>query len=135
MAHSFRGGGGFPSRDGLNTRSMFGQPPEQAQVSIDMGPAFDLNTEVEGLRSQVGQLKQISRAIGEESALQRQAAEGLEELLEKGRGAMKKAMKRLNRAYDQSKSNHMLYLVLFILGVFFVVYMWIKMYRLVKWVV
>lgn len=44
-------------REGLNVRA--GQS-DSAQVSIEMGQGYDLDTEIEGLRSDVGQLKQVS---------------------------------------------------------------------------
>lgn len=44
-------------RDGLFARPSQG---EQTQVSIDMGPQFDLDSEVEGLSGQVGKLKHVS---------------------------------------------------------------------------
>ena len=92
-------------RDALHARSSgtstgFGN--DQNQVSINMPESFDMDTEVEGLRSQVGRLKQVqvavtsnsfvppgselscasvnlqvARAIGEENVLQQQTANSL----------------------------------------------------------
>ena len=44
-------------RDGLFSRP---SQNEQSQISIDMGPQFDLDNEVEGLSGQVGKLKNVS---------------------------------------------------------------------------
>ncbi|KAK9806518.1 hypothetical protein WJX73_006237 [Symbiochloris irregularis] len=120
------------SRGGLNARTA---NQEQAQVTIDMGPAFDIDREVEGLTSSVARLKQMSRAITEESQLSRQAAESLEEVLERSRMALKQGMRKLNRAFHQSKSNHLLYLALFVVAIFFTLYFWSKVYRFIRWFV
>lgn len=47
----------LPHREGLNVRA--GQS-DSAQVSIEMGQGYDLDNEIEGLRSDVGRLKQVS---------------------------------------------------------------------------
>ena len=52
--------------------------------------------------------------------------------MEKARTGLRKTMRRLNRTYEQSKSNHILYLLLFAVGVFVLLYSWLKFYRLVK---
>ena len=77
---------------------------------------------------------QMSRAIGEESRLQKEQAESLEDLMEKAKVQLKHGMRRLNRAFQQSKSNHLLYLVLFCVAVFALLYVWAKFYRLMKWI-
>lgn len=43
-------------RDGLSTRA--GQS-DQAQISIELGEGFNLDSEIDGLRSQVGRLKEV----------------------------------------------------------------------------
>lgn len=55
-----------------------------------------------------------------------------EEALEQASLAMKKGMRRVNRALQQSKSNHFLYLALFCLAIFFALYLWARIYRFVK---
>ncbi|KAL3137019.1 hypothetical protein ABBQ32_006610 [Trebouxia sp. C0010 RCD-2024] len=97
-----------------------------------MPDAFDIDSEVEGLQGQIGRLKQVARAIGEENVLQSQAANSLEEVLDQAGLAMRKGMRRVNRALQQSKSNHFLYLALFCLAIFFVLYLWARVYRFVK---
>lgn len=47
-----------------------------------------------------------------------------EETLEKAKLGLSRSMRRLNRTYQRSKSNHLLYLLLFVVGVFFVFYWW-----------
>lgn len=132
---AYRGGGGFPSRDALHARSSGASSSyvnDQSQVSINMPDAFDLDNEVEGLRGQIGRLKQVAHAIGEENVLQAQAANSLEEVLDQAGVAMKKGIRRVNRALQQSKSNHFLYLALFCLAIFFALYLWARLYRFVK---
>ena len=58
-----------------------------------------------------------------------------EEVLERSRMALKQGMRKLNRAFIQSKSNHLLYLALFVVGIFFLVYFWSKVYRTIRWFV
>lgn len=55
--------------------------------------------------------------------------------MEKARAGLRKTVRRLNRTYEQSKSNHILYLLLFAVGVFAVLYTWIKFYRMIRWLV
>ena len=76
---------------------------------------------------------QMSMAIGEENKLQKQAAETLSEYLEQADVALRRGMRRVNKALRQSKSNHLLYLALFCLGVFFMLYFIIRTYKLVVW--
>jgi len=125
-------GGGVRSREGL-----FARPgtSDQLQVSVDPGHDFDLDHEIDGLRGQLGKLKEVSSAIAEENKLQRSIADSLEEAMEKARTGLRKTMRRLNRTYEQSKSNHILWLLLFAVGVFVLLYTWIKFYRLVRWIV
>lgn len=125
------GGGGFPSRcvqpfialeispgslraaccrQGLSTRS-YGPGGGHEQVSIAMPGQYDFDSEVEGLRSQLGRLKevrgcsghleeldmlsmitnashmQVASAIGEESKLQNSAIAGLVSALPETRPA------------------------------------------------
>lgn len=75
----------------------------------------------------------MSMAIGEENKLQKQAAETLSEYLEKADLALKRGMRRVNKAFWQSKSNHLLYLALFCLGIFFMLYFLIRTYKLITW--
>eukprot|EP00884_Botryococcus_braunii_P003123 jgi/Botrbrau1/12811/Bobra.20_1s0002.1 len=125
---SIRGGGGFPSRQGLNPRNY--AQSDQAQVIMEIGQ-YDVDTEIEGLRTSVGRLKEMSKAIGEEAQLQKNITEQLAELLDQAQGKLKKSMKRLNRVYRESRSNQWIYLTLFVVAivVFVVIYR-----KLVSWV-
>ena len=55
--------------------------------------------------------------------------------MEQTKVALKHGMRRINRALKQSKSNHLLYLTLFVICIFFLVYFWTKVARWVRWFV
>lgn len=78
--------------------------------------------------------RQVSQAIQEENRLTGQVMDSLEGAMDQARASLKKTMRRLGRAYEQSRSNHMLYLILFALALFFGLYFWNRLYRLLKWI-
>lgn len=57
-----------------------------------------------------------------------------EATLERAKLAMQQGMRRLNRAYQQSKSWHMLYLVLFALGAFIFVLFFSRLIGIVRFI-
>ena len=79
-------------------------------------------------------LLQVSEAISEESRLTGQVMDGLEAAMDAARASLRQTMRRLGLAYQQSRSNHMLYLFLFAIALFFAVYFWSKVYRFLKWI-
>lgn len=54
--------------------------------------------------------------------------------MEQARASLGQAMRKLRRAYRQSKSNHMLWVTLFALALFFAVYAWNRTYKLLSWI-
>ncbi|KFM23175.1 hypothetical protein F751_3366 [Auxenochlorella protothecoides] len=60
--------------------------------------------------------------------------DGLESAMETSRQSLKQASKRLRRAMVQSQSNHVLYVFLFAIAVFFALYFWNKLYKLLRWI-
>jgi hypothetical protein len=50
------------------------------------------------------------------------------------RDTLKQTMARLDRVSRKTKSNHVLYVVLFGLLVFFVVFFWIKVRNMLRWI-
>ncbi|KDD74623.1 hypothetical protein H632_c1176p0 [Helicosporidium sp. ATCC 50920] len=86
---------------------------DSVQVAIEPSVAWD--DEIDQLRAGVSRLKQ-------------------ENVMEAARLTLRQAMKRLDRAYKQSKSNHMIYLFVFALAMFFAVFFWSKVYRFFKWI-
>jgi protein transporter SFT1 len=55
--------------------------------------------------------------------------------MERARTSLKRTMGRLNIAYRQAQSNHMLLLVLFALGLFISIYVISKIYKLGRHIV
>lgn len=121
------GGGGYTSRGGLNPRTLHGQ---QDQIAINVGSKFDFDSEVEDLRGHVKKLKQLSRAIEDETRQQGEIINGLEDTLERAKLLMTRTMGRLNVAYRQARSNHLLFIVLFGIAMFIGLYILGKMYRI-----
>eukprot|EP00878_Enallax_costatus_P015939 GHUV01016712.1.p1 GENE.GHUV01016712.1~~GHUV01016712.1.p1 ORF type:complete len:111 (+),score=17.14 GHUV01016712.1:346-678(+) len=87
------------------------------------------------LRSSIMKLSWLAYAIDDERKLQGADVDTLEEYMEKAKMMLGKATRRLNVVYKQSKSNLMLYVVLFAIGLFTVVYVLKKLYRLGRWIV
>ncbi|KAG2488779.1 hypothetical protein HYH03_012776 [Edaphochlamys debaryana] len=112
-------------RPGLSTRP--GQ--QQDQVAINVGK-FDFDSEIDGLRGHVKKIKQLSLAIEDEQKQQGELINSLEDTMERAKLVMRRAMGRLNIAYKQAQSNHMLFLILFALLMFTALYILGKVYRL-----
>ena len=128
----------FAIRPGLSARQpLFGasNPPPNDQLAINMesGNAYDLDDDITDLRNSVGRLKQVSSAIQEENQLTKQIMDGLESAMETARLTLKQTVKRLDRVARKTKSNHVLYVFLFGIGLFFVAYFWIRVHRFLKW--
>lgn len=118
-------GGGYTSRSGLNARS---QPSDQLQINI--GPQFNYDSQLQGLRDDVKKIKQLAYAIDDERKLQGAELNTLEEYMEKAQLMLKKASKRLTVVSQQSRSWLMLWVVLFGLALFFLVFFLKKLHRL-----
>ena len=52
--------------------------------------------------------------------------------MENSKRALKTGMQRLNRAFAQSKSNHLSYLALFVLGIFCLVFFYSRVSRFLR---
>jgi protein transport protein SFT1 len=104
------------------------------QVAIEAGTNFELDDEIEQLRSSVGRLKQVSTAIAEESRLTQQIVDSLEHAIQAAQMNLKATMKRLNRVFKRAKSNHMVYLLVFALAMFFAVFMFNKIHGFLAWI-
>lgn len=118
--------GGLTSRSGLSSRP---NPNDQVQIHINPGK-FDFDSEVEGLRAHVGKIKQLSLAIEDERKQQGEIINSLDEALEKAKLALRRAMGRLNIAYKQAQSYHLLFLLLFIVVFVLGLYIVAKVYKL-----
>ncbi|KAF8073005.1 E3 ubiquitin-protein ligase TOM1-like [Scenedesmus sp. PABB004] len=106
------GGGGYSSRGGLRPRQ------DHVQISVEK---FDYEAQVSELRGDVARIKQLAYAIDEERKLQGADINSLEEAMDRAKLMMGKAMRRLNVVYKQSRSNLMLWVTLFIIGIFMLV--------------
>eukprot|EP00210_Caulerpa_lentillifera_P009232 g8801.t1 len=124
-----RQSGGFPSGTGLSSRN---RPPiNEDHLQIHVDGEFDFDREIDGLRSQVGRLKHVTRSIHSEAKEQNQFMDQVSEIMEQSQIALKRASKKLRKVYDQSKGNHLLWLVLFCFGVLFFLWFVSKVHRLV----
>lgn len=76
----------------------------------------------------------MSEAIGEESKLTASVMDSLEGAMDQARASLRKTMRRLNRAWEDGKGgNHVLHLVLFAICLFFALYFWHKLWRILRW--
>jgi t-SNARE complex subunit (syntaxin) len=123
MSHNYyTSSAGGSSRQSLNSRSH--QGADHLQVRIDPGNQYDFDAEVEDLTAGVKKLKNISMAIQDEVQVQNQLLESLSEAMERAQVALKRNMKRLDKAFRQAQGRHMIYLILFcFLIVWFVYFM------------
>lgn len=125
MAASARNSG-YRSRGGLSSR-----PGQDVQIGVQ--PDYDLDAEIGGLSSQVSRLKQVAEGIHDEQNAQSGILSSMEESMEQARLGLSSTMKRLGRTFENSKSNHLLYLLLFAVGVMVAFWCLTKAYRFVKW--
>lgn len=132
---SHRGGAGGPfyggaasyrSREGLSTRPAAGS--DEIQLRIDPMNA-DLDDEITGLHSQVRQLRNVAQEIHSEASFQKDFLDQLQMTLIKAQAGVKNNMRRLNKSIVKHGSNHIIHVVLFALFIFFILYMWSKMFR------
>eukprot|EP00878_Enallax_costatus_P010781 GHUV01011258.1.p1 GENE.GHUV01011258.1~~GHUV01011258.1.p1 ORF type:complete len:120 (+),score=28.69 GHUV01011258.1:346-705(+) len=118
--------------DARGPRARTNPRQEHVQISIEK---FDYEAQLGELRGDVAKIKELAYAIDDERKLQGADVDTLEEYMEKAKMMLGKATRRLNVVYKQSKSNLMLYVVLFAIGLFTVVYVLKKLYRLGRWIV
>ena len=101
-------------------------------VQLQMPSDFDVDDEVDKLHGKVSMLKQMTGAIHEESSIRGKLIDQLEETMANAGTMMKDAKKKLDKAFKQSKSWHMTYLLCFRLMIFLVYYMLYKLGRFVR---
>ena len=100
---------------------------------MESGQAYDLDDEISDLSNSVGRLKQVSSAIHEESNLTQQVLDSLQSAMETASLTLRQTVKKLDRVAKKTKSNHVLYVFLFGIVLFFVFYCWTKVYKFLKW--
>lgn len=116
-------GGYLNSRNGLTARTA---QAEHVSVNID--------SHVDSLIEDLGKLKKVGQAISEEATLQQQMMDNLELAMDRARTAMSVVQKKLDKVYRQSKSNFLLYVMLFALAIFFLVYSYKRTAAFMRWI-
>lgn len=114
----------FGSSDGNTNRS------DQVEISINGGLAYDIDAEIEELHHGIGRLKQVSSSIHEGNQLTGQIMESLETAMDTAKASLRQTMKRLDEVARKTKSNHLLYVILFGLVILLGVYFWTKISKL-----
>ena len=126
--------GGY-SADGLSARPGMGGAaggPGSGEVQLNMGNDFDIDDEVDKLHGKVSMLKQMTGAIHEEATVRGRLIDQLEETMNQARSALKDAKRKMDKAFKQSSSSHLLVLTFFCLFVFLGFYVLYKMGKFIK---
>ena len=102
-------------------------------MQINIGGAYELDTELDGLRSKVSMLRGLATAVGEEARATAAQTNALEETMQQAKAAMKAASKRMDKLYREGGGgNILLVVVMFALFVFLAVYVWTRISGLVR---
>jgi hypothetical protein len=96
----------------LNNRqsSLFSQ---NMQVESMEAGVYDVDEDIMDLHSSVLRLKHVSKAIQEETTITGKILETLESSMDIAKVTLKQTMKRLGRVSRKTRSNHVLYVVVF----------------------
>lgn len=106
-----------------------------AEVQVQMPRDFDMEDEVDGLRSKVKLLKRMSHEIGEEASIRGQLIDALEIDFSSSDAAMRDIKEKLNKAYKQAKSGHLMALMFFALSAFAGLFIFMKFTAVVRFFV
>lgn len=125
------------SASGLTSRVNAAGPSSSStsgggEVQVQMPRSFDLDEEVAGLRGKVKMLKSMSNQIGEEASIRGQLIDALEIDFSSGESAMRDIRRKLDKAYKQAKSGHLMSLMFFALSAFVGMFILIKFGRLIR---
>ena len=117
----------------LNNRqsSLFNQ---NMQVESMEAGVYDVDEDIMDLHSSVLKLKNVSKAIQEETTITGRILETLESSMDMAKLTLKQTMKRLDRVSKKTRSNHVLFVVLFGILIFFMVFFWIKVRNFLRFV-
>uniref|UniRef100_A0A7S0SIH5 t-SNARE coiled-coil homology domain-containing protein n=1 Tax=Mantoniella antarctica TaxID=81844 RepID=A0A7S0SIH5_9CHLO len=129
---AYRGGysaGGLTARPGMGGAGGGGASGE---VQLNMGNDFDIDDEVDKLHGKVSALRQMTGAIHEEATVRGKMIDQLEDTMNRARSALKDARRRMDKAFTQSSSGHLLVLTCFCLFVCLGFYALYKMGKFVK---
>ena len=116
----------------LNNRqsSLFNQ---NMQVE-SMEAGYDVDDDITDLHSSVLRLKNVSKLIQEETTITGKILESLESSMDVAKVTLKQTMKKLDRVSKLTRSNHVLFVVLFGVIVFFAVLFWLKVRSFLRFV-
>ncbi|KQK23218.1 bet1-like protein At1g29060 isoform X2 [Brachypodium distachyon] len=118
----------YGSREGLTARSAASSSSSEISLQIDPINA-DLDDHILGLRGRVSRLKGVANEIKSEAKLQSDFISQLQMTLTKAQAGVKNNMGKINKKIIQNGSNHLVHVVLFALGCFFLVYVVSKFSR------
>ncbi|XP_039831379.1 bet1-like protein At1g29060 isoform X1 [Panicum virgatum] len=118
----------YGSREGLTVRPAASSSSSEISLQIDPINA-DLDDHILGLRGQVRKLRGVAQEIQSEAKYQNDFISQLQMTLTKAQAGVKNNMRRMNKSIIQNGSSHLVHVVLFALGCFFLVYLVSKFSR------
>uniref|UniRef100_A0ACD5WUY9 Uncharacterized protein n=1 Tax=Avena sativa TaxID=4498 RepID=A0ACD5WUY9_AVESA len=118
----------YGSREGLTSRQAASSSSREISLQIDPINA-DLDDHILGLRGQLSKLKGVAKEINSEAKFQNDFISQLQMTLTQAQAGVKNNMRRINKKIMQNGSNHLVLVVLFALGCFFLVYLVSKFSR------
>uniref|UniRef100_A0ACD5TV48 Uncharacterized protein n=1 Tax=Avena sativa TaxID=4498 RepID=A0ACD5TV48_AVESA len=118
----------YGSREGLTSRPAVSSCSTEISLQIDPINA-DLDDHVLRLRGQLSKLKGVAKEINSEAKSQNDFITQLQMTLTEAQAGVKNNMRRINKKIIQNGSNHLVLVVLFALGCFFLVYLVSKFSR------
>ncbi|CAN6302003.1 unnamed protein product [Urochloa humidicola] len=118
----------YGSREGLTVRPSASSSSSEISLQIDPINA-DLDDHILGLRGQVRKLRGVAQEIQSEAKYQNDFISQLQMTLTKAQAGVKNNMRRMNKSIIQNGSNHLVHVVLFAIGCFFLVYLVSKFSR------
>ena len=119
------------SRGRLNNRQSSLSNQNMQLESMEAG-VYDVDEDIMDLHSSVLKLKNVSKAIQEETSITGKILETLESSMDMAKVTLKQTLKRLDRVSKKTRSNHVLYVVLFGVLIFFCVFFWLKVRNLLR---
>ncbi|KXG40009.1 bet1-like protein At1g29060 [Sorghum bicolor] len=118
----------YGSREGLTIRPAASSSSSEISLQIDPINA-DLDDHILGLHGQVRKLRGVAQEIQTEAKYQNDFISQLQMTLAKAQAGVNNNMRRMNQSIIQNGSNHLVHVVLFALGCFFLVYLISKFSR------
>ncbi|KAM0925125.1 hypothetical protein ACQ4PT_004408 [Festuca glaucescens] len=118
----------YGSREGLTFRPAASSSSREISLQIDPDND-DLDDHIFGLRGKLSKLKGVAKEINSEAKSQNDFISQLQMTLTEAQAGVKNNMGRINKKIIQNGSNHLVLVVLFALGCFFLVYLVSKFSR------